>query len=99
MSTGGPIFIDGQAFKPVEIPATGVYQLLRMESIMCYILVAPDGRQAWFSDEQMNDIVARNRGFHYTSDALRDLRKLIKLGLKPFHVDADFNVDGLKAIQ
>lgn len=89
------VMIDGQAFRPPEIHATGVYQLLRMESIKSYILVHPNGRQAWFNDEQINDIRRKNPRFRLTSAPLRDLQKLIKLGLMPFHVDQDFDPSGL----
>lgn len=91
--------IDGQVFKPVPILANGKYQLLRMESIKSYILVAPDGRQAWFNDDQINEVRAKHPSFRFTNNPMRDLNKLAKLGLRPFHVDADFNVDGLKTIQ
>lgn len=94
----GPIFINGQAFQPVEIPATGQYQLLRMESIKSYILVHPNGRQAWFNDDAINDIRAKNPSFRFTSNPLRDLNKMAKLGLRPFHVDADFDPTGLSAV-
>lgn len=94
----GPIFINGQAFKPVEIPANGRYQLLRMESIKSYILVHPNGRQAWFNDDAINDIRAKNPNFRFTNNPLRDLNKMAKMGLRPFHVDADFDPTGLSAV-
>lgn len=87
------VIIDGQAFRQVEIPATGDWQLLRLESVKCYILVHPNGRQAWFHDEDLNKTTSRHPGFRYTSEPLRDLQRLAKLGLRPFHVDADFSVD------
>lgn len=89
------IMIDGQPFRAVEIPATGEWQLMRLESVQCYILVHPNGRQAWFNDEQMNDITRKHRNFKYTDRPLQDLKTLIKLGLKPFHVDADFDPTAL----
>lgn len=90
-----PIIIDGQVFQPVAIPANGAYQLRRLESIKSYILVAPDGRQAWFDDESIGSVCAKNPKFRFTNNPLRDLNKLARLGLRPFHVDADFNTDGL----
>lgn len=87
-------FHNGRTYKPVNIQATGQWQLMRMEKSKCYILVHPNGKQAWFSDDQINEIVARNSTFHYTKNALRDLEKLAKLGLVPFHVDADFDPTG-----
>jgi hypothetical protein len=90
--------IDGQAFRQVEIPATGDWQLLRLESVKCYILVHPNGRQAWFHDSDLKEITSHNPGFRYTSQPLRDLKRLAHLGLRPFHVDADFDVDGFKRL-
>lgn len=87
--------VVGQAFKSVEIPATGQWQLLRMESVKCYILVHPNGKQAWFNDDQVNEIRAANPRFRFTAHPLRDLNKLAKLGLRPFHVDPDFDPGGL----
>lgn len=92
----GPTIIDGTVFKPVNIPATGQYQLRRLESIKSYVLVAPDGRQAWFNDEQINEVLRKHPNFKFGDNPIRDLNHLAKLGLRPFHVDADFNVDGLK---
>lgn len=93
-----PVILDGQVFKPLKVAATGKYQLLRMESIKSYVLVAPDGRQAWFNDEQINAVRAKHPNFKFSDKPMRDLDKLAKLGLRPFHVDADFNVDGLKQL-
>lgn len=90
-------FHNGRTYKPVNTPATGRWQLLRMEQSKCYILVHPNGKQAWFSDDQVNEIVAKNPRFRYTRHPLRDLNKLARLGLKPFHVDADFDPTGLGA--
>lgn len=86
------ITFQGQIFKPVTILATGVYQLMRMESLKCYILVSPDGRQAWFHDEQIKAITVKNPSFRYTNNPLRDLNKLGSLGLMPFHVDEDYDL-------
>lgn len=90
----GPTFIDGVLFKPVDTPATGQYQLLRMESVKSYILVSPDGRQAWFNDEQILEVRRKHPNFSFSSRPLKDLERLAKLGLRPFHVDPEFNVDG-----
>lgn len=90
-----PTIIGGTIFKPVNIPATGKYQIRRLEAIKSYILVAPDGRQAWFNDDQINEVRRKHPNFKFTSDPLKDLNVLAKLGLRPFHVDADFNVDGM----
>ena len=90
------IMIDGRPFKRVDTIATGQVQLLRLESVKCYIVVHPNGRQAWVHDNQINEIVRQNAGkFRYTSNALNDLKRLIKLGLKPFHVDPDFDPTAL----
>lgn len=90
----GPTFINGELFKPVNIPANGQYQLRRLESIKSYVLVAPDGRQAWFNDDQINEVRRKHPNFKFSDKPMRDLDRLAKLGLRPFHVDPDFNVDG-----
>lgn len=90
------IFIHGRGFKPVETPATGHYQLLELKAHGLYILVNPGGRQAWFHTQDMNEIVMKlGSRFRYTSNPLRDLGRLIKEGLRPLHVDADFDDTGL----
>lgn len=86
------ISFQGRIYRPVNILATGQYQLMRMESLKCYILVSPDGRQAWIHDEQIKDIQAKNPKFRFTSNPLRDLNKLFGLGLQPFHTDSDYVV-------
>lgn len=91
----GPTFIDGVLFKPVNTPATGQWQLLRMESIKSYILVHPNGRQAWFNDEQINEVRRKHPNFSFSAHPLKDLERLAKLGLRPFHVDDDFDPTGL----
>lgn len=92
------IMFNGQGYKPVQIPATGAWQLMRLQSVKCYILVHPSGRQAWFHDDQINEIVVKQGGkFRYTSNALRDLQKLARLGLVPFHTDPDFDPTALLA--
>lgn len=87
-------FINGEAFKPVEIPATGKWQLLRMESVKSYILVHPNGRQAWFNDDQINEVRRKHPNFRFTNNPMRDLNVLAKYGLRPFHVDEDFDPAG-----
>ena len=89
------VMIGGEAFKRVDVVATGQWQLLRLESVKCYILVHPNGKQAWFNDEQVNEIRAKNPRFRFTAHPLRDLNKLAKLGLRPFFVEADFDPTGL----
>lgn len=86
------IAFGGRLYKPVNILATGVYQLMRMEKLQCYILVSPDGRQAWFHDEQIKEITIKNPRFRYTNNPLRDLNKLGSLGLMPFHVDEEYDL-------
>ncbi len=80
----------GRVYRPVRILATGQYQLMRMQSLQCYILVSPDGRQAWFHDDQIKEITDKNPHFRFTSNPLRDLNKLGSLGLNPFHVDQEY---------
>lgn len=86
------IAFQGRIYRPVSIIATGQYQLMRMASLECYILVSPDGRQAWFHDEQIREITVKNPKFRYTNNPLRDLNKLGSLGLMPFHVDEDYDL-------
>lgn len=89
-------FIQGQAFNRVDIPATGQWQIMRMKSIKSYVLVHPSGRQAWFSEDDMNTVAAKlGSSFRYTAHPMRDLNKLAKHGLRPFHVDDDFDPTGL----
>lgn len=93
------VMIDGRPFKRVETLATGVPQLLRLESVKCYILVSPAGLQAWVHDDQINDIVRQaGSSFRYTTNAMKDLKRLIRLGLKPFHVDPEFDPTFLTAL-
>lgn len=94
----GPVIIDGTVFKPVKTIATGQWQILRLESIKSYILVHPNGRQAWFEDVQIAAIMRKHPNFKFTSNPLRDLNTLARLGLRPFHVDADFDPTGLQDI-
>lgn len=90
------VMIQGRAFKRVDTMATGHWQILQMKSIGCYILVNPAGRQAWFTEAAMNEVVAKlGSSFRYSNNPLRDLNKLAKHGLRPFHVDDDFSPDGL----
>lgn len=91
----GPVIIDGQVFKPVVTRATGQWQILRLESIKSYILVHPNGRQAWFNDEQINEVLRKHKNITFTDRPLRDLDVLAKHGLRPFHVDQDFDPTGL----
>lgn len=84
-------------FKPVTIPATGEWQLLEMNvgGTQCYILVHPNGRQAWFREDDIADTIRKNWAvgkFKFTDQPLRDLKKLADVGLRPFHVDPDFGV-------
>ncbi len=91
----GPVIMGGQVFKPVKTVATGQWQILRLESIKSYILVHPNGRQAWFNDDQINAILRKHPNFSFTSNPLRDLNVMAKYGLRPFHVDPDFDPTGL----
>ncbi len=92
MKTPQFVMIDGRPFKRVETLATGKPVLLRLESVKCYILVSPAGLQAWIHDDQINEVVVKaGSTFRYTSNPMKDLKRLIKLGLKPFHVDAEFD--------
>lgn len=84
------INFQGRVYRPVNILATGQYQLMRMESLSCYILVSPDGRQAWIHDEQIKEIRLKNPAFRFTNKPLRDLNKLFGLGLAPFHTDDEY---------
>ena len=87
MSKEEEFSFKGRVYRPVRILATGKYQLMRMNSLECYILVHPNGRQAWFHDQQIKEITDKNPRFRFTSNPLRDLNKLGSLGLMPFHVD------------
>lgn len=91
--------IDGHVFKTVNIPATGEWQLRRLESIKSYILVHPNGRQAWFNDDQINEVRRKHPNFKFSDKPLKDLNRLAKLGLRPFHVDADFDPTSLGTLQ
>lgn len=91
----GPVVIQGQVFTPVSIPATGEWQLRRLESIKSYVLVHPNGRQAWFNDDAINEIIRKHPNFRFSDKPMRDLNMLAKYGLRPFHVDADFDPTGL----
>lgn len=82
-------------FRPVTIPATGQWQLMEMKKLGCYILVHPNGRQAWFHKEDMNRVAATIPQFRYSAVPLNDLKRLGKAGLRPFHVDADFDANAL----
>lgn len=87
-----PILVNGVPFNPVQIPATGAWQLRQLERFGVYILVHPNGRQAWFHEDEMNRVVRQlGSRFRYTDNPMNDLRRLAKAGLKPFHVDADFD--------
>lgn len=93
------VMIDGRPFQRVVTPATGVPQLLRLESVKCYILVSPAGLQAWVHDDDINAIVRKaGSSFRFTSNAMKDLKRLIKLGLKPFHVDDGFDPTFLTSV-
>lgn len=91
----GPTIIDGQVFKPVVIPANGQWQIRRLESIKSYVLVHPNGRQAWFNDEAINEVMRKHRNLKFTDRPMRDLELMAKYGLRPFHVDPDFDPTGL----
>lgn len=91
-----PTLYEGVLYNPVKTFATGQWQILRLDTIKCYILVHPNGKQAWFNDDQINEIIRRYPNFKFTSRPLRDLNQLAKLGLRPFHVDADFDPTGLE---
>ena len=85
-------FVNGRVFNRVDIPATGDWQLLEMKSFKVYILVHPNGRQAWFHERDLKAASLKVPGFRYTDQPLLDLRKLAKRGnLRPFHVDSDFD--------
>jgi hypothetical protein len=92
METPKHTIVDGRIFNRVDILATGDWQLLEMKSFKVFILVHPNGRQAWFHERDLAAASLKVPGFAYTSQPLRDLQKLAKKGgLRPFHVDADFN--------
>lgn len=92
---GAATIIDGQVFKPVVIPATGQWQLCRLESIKSYVLVHPNGRQAWFNDDQINEVRRRHPNIQFTDNPIRDINVMARYGLRPFHVDPDFDPTGL----
>lgn len=84
--------VDGRAFNRVDIPATGDWQLLEMKRFKVFVLVHPNGRQAWFHERDLAAASLRVPNFRYTDQPLRDLQRLAKRGnLRPFHVDADFD--------
>lgn len=84
--------VDGRVFNRVDIPATGDWQLLEMKRFKVFVLVHPNGRQAWFHERDLAAASLRVPNFRYTDQPLRDLQRLAKRGnLRPFHVDADFD--------
>lgn len=90
--------INGQVFNRVDIPATGDWQLMEMKRFKVYILVHPNGRQAWFHERDLVAAVKRigTDRFRFTDQPLHDLRRLAKQGgLRPFHVDTDFDPTAL----
>ena len=91
--------VEGRVFNRVDIPATGDWQLLEMKRFKVFILVHPNGRQAWFHERDLAAASTRVPNFRYTAEPLRDLQKLAKRGnLRPFHVDADFDPSTLALI-
>lgn len=91
--------IDGRVFNRVDIPATGEWQLMEIKRLKVFILVHPNGRQAWFHEEDLARASKRIPNFRYTAQPLRDLHKLAhRGGLRPFHVDADFDPGALAQI-
>lgn len=81
-------------FRPV---LDGTWQLYHLKSNETYCLVHPDGRQAWFSQNDMAMVLRRHRHtFVFTADPLADFRKLCNMGLQPFHVDQDIEELSLK---
>ena len=92
--------IDGRVFNRVDIPATGQWQLLEMKRFKVFILVHPNGRQAWFHERDIAAASTRVPSFRYTANPLADLHKLATRGkLRPFHVDADFDPTTLALIR
>ena len=99
METPKHTIVDGRIFNRVDIPATGDWQLLEMKRFKVFILVHPNGRQAWFHERDLAAASQRIPNFRYTDQPLRDLQKLAKRGnLRPFHVDADFDPGPLALI-
>lgn len=89
-------FANGQVFNRGDIPATGNWQLLELKRFKVFILVHPNGRQAWFHERDLAAASTRVPNFRYTNDPLRDLHKLThRGGCRPFHVDTDFDPSGL----
>lgn len=100
--TQGPktVFIDGIAYNRVDIPATGDWQLMEIKSLGLYILVHPNGRQAWFHETDLARASLRIANFRYTNTPMADLRKLARQGdLRPFHVDPDFDPDTVATLR
>ncbi len=92
--------VNGRVFNRVDIMATGDWQLLEMKKFKVFILVHPNGRQAWFHERDIAKASTRVPGFKYTAQPLVDLQKLAKRGnLRPFHVDADFDPTALALIR
>lgn len=91
MSEPEGFFVEGRLFKPVQLPATGDWQLFQIEKQEVVILVHPNGRQAWFHKADMAETSRLIPNFRYTENPLKDLRRLAKRGLRPFHVDPDFD--------
>lgn len=88
--------VEGRIFNRVDIPATGEWQLREMKRFKTFILVHPNGRQAWFHERDLAAASLKVPNFAYTDQPLRDLQKLAKRGgLRPFHVDADFDPTNL----
>jgi hypothetical protein len=88
--------VQGRIFNRVDIPATGEWQLLEMKRFKVFVLVHPNGRQAWFHERDLAKASTRIPNFRYTNQPLRDLQVLAKRGnLRPFHVDADFDPTSL----
>lgn len=93
------VMVNGQAFNRVDITATGQWQLMEIKSMGLYILVHPNGRQAWFHETDLARASLNVPGFRYSASPMNDLRKLAtKGGLRPFHVDADFDPGSLAQI-
>jgi hypothetical protein len=96
MQTPKHTIVEGKVFNRVDIPATGAWQLLQMDKFDVYVLVHPNGRQAWFHTRDLATASLRIPGFSYTNSPLKDLQRLAKQGnLRPFHVDADFDPTNL----
>lgn len=92
--------VNGRIFNRVDIPATGAWQLLEMKRFKVFLLVHPNGRQAWFHERDISKASTRVPGFRYTAEPLADLHKLAhRGGLRPFHVDDDFDPTTLAMIR